>query len=195
MSQIKIIATDLDIQPILHQVLDNPHDWQMVSGLAKNNPNKIGGDQEPPGFLPLTMGVASPGEDIKNSEKQKNTPIYTKYTQVHHFWKTWGIREHSRAAFFKLKPGGRVGTHIDDGKYYLLRDRYHLALQGNYMYHVGDEELIVPPGTFFWFNNKIPHGAYNFDDVDRISLVFDVPHSPSNPQHKLEEVSSVFNPL
>ena len=87
MSQIKIIATDLDIQPILHQVLDNPHDWQMVSGLAKNNPNKIGGDQEPPGFLPLTMGVASPGEDIKNSEKQKNTPIYTKYTQVHHFWK------------------------------------------------------------------------------------------------------------
>ena len=70
MSQIKIIATDLDIQPILHQVLDNPHDWQMVSGLAKNNPNKIGGDQEPPGFLPLTMGVASPGEDIKNSEKQ-----------------------------------------------------------------------------------------------------------------------------
>ena len=75
--------------------------------------------------------------------------------------------------------------HIDEGTYYLNKDRYHLSLQSRYQYYVGDETMLVEPGTFFWFNNKIPHGAINVGDVDRISLVFDVPHNQSNPHHKL----------
>jgi hypothetical protein len=46
--------------------------------------------------------------------------------------------------------------------------------------------MIVEPGTFFWFNNKIKHGAINIGDVDRISLVFDVPHNINNPHHEIQ---------
>ena len=66
------------------------------------------------------------------------------------------------------------------------KDRYHLSLQSRYHYTVGDEEMIVETGTFFWFNNKLPHSAHNIGDVDRISLVWDVPHNKHNPHHKVK---------
>ena len=48
-------------------------------------------------------------------------------------------------------------------------------------YMVGDEEVIVEPGTLLWFNNKIMHGTENIGDCIRITFVFDVPHSKWNP--------------
>jgi mannose-6-phosphate isomerase-like protein (cupin superfamily) len=46
---------------------------------------------------------------------------------------------------------------------------------------VGDEEVIVEPGTFLWFNNKLPHGTENIGDCTRITFVIDVLHGPDNP--------------
>jgi quercetin dioxygenase-like cupin family protein len=56
-----------------------------------------------------------------------------------------------------------------------------LSIQGRYEYSVGDESVIVEPGTLLWFNNKLLHGTVNVGDVDRITFVFDVPHSKNNP--------------
>ena len=185
MKNIKILTYDWNVTPILDQINANPEDWQMVANMAADDASKYGGDLNPPGFLPLTMGVVSSQiEDIKNSEKMKLTPLYQKYSEVMRFWYQWGFEQHSRAAFFRLKPGGKVGTHIDEGTYYLKKDRYHLALQGVYKYHVGNEELIVKPGMFFWFDNKLSHGTEVISEDDRITLVFDAPHSPNNPQHR-----------
>jgi mannose-6-phosphate isomerase-like protein (cupin superfamily) len=80
-----------------------------------------------------------------------------------------------------LPVGGKVGKHIDMGSYYQTRDRYHLSIQGRYKYMVGDEEVIVEPGTLLWFNNKLEHGTENLGDGVRITFVFDVPHSKKNP--------------
>jgi hypothetical protein len=41
--------------------------------------------------------------------------------------------------------------------------------------------VIVEPGTFLWFNNKLPHGTENIGDETRITFVIDVPHDPKNP--------------
>jgi hypothetical protein len=46
---------------------------------------------------------------------------------------------------------------------------------------VGDEEVIVEPGTFLWFNNKLPHGTENIGDCTRITFVIDVLHGSDNP--------------
>ena len=78
-----------------------------------------------------------------------------------------------------------VGAHIDEGTYYLDKDRYHLSITGQYQYFVGEESIVVDPGTLLWFNNKMPHGTVNTGDVTRIIFVFDVPHSPNNPQHSI----------
>lgn len=176
-SNFRFIAR-FDPDPILKQVYDNWGDWKMIAGMGSN----IGGDKNPLGFLPLTMGVQfSPEHNIKDSELQKNTPVYSKYTEIIKFLNSHGITKHNRAAFFKLPVGGKVLRHIDDGSYYLTKDRYHVSLQGKYRYCVGDECHVIEPGTFFWFNNKIPHDAENVGDNERITFVFDTPHSENNP--------------
>ena len=177
MSNFKFWETNADISKILQQVLSNPDDWHVVSKM-KN----IAGEMKPYGFLPLVMAVVEKeGDNPKNTELQKTTPLYNKYTEIRKWLKQHGITQTSRAAFFRLKPGDSVGEHIDDGKYYLTRDRFHLSLQGRYLYTVGNEQHIIEPGTFFWFNNKIPHSAKNVADIDRLTFVFDVPHSLDHP--------------
>jgi hypothetical protein len=37
------------------------------------------------------------------------------------------------------------------------------------------EEVIIEPGTLFWFDNKKNHMAENIGDVPRIAFIFDVP--------------------
>ena len=176
MSNFRFIDMNAPIAPILQQVLDRPQDWDEVSTYAQT-----GGDKNPYGFLPMTMAVVEPGADAKNAEGLRNTPLRQNYDRIYHYLSQHSIRAHSRAAFFRLKPGHSVGWHIDEGTYYLTQDRSHLSLQGHYRYTVGDESHIIKPGTFFWFDNKKKHTALNVDDVDRITFVFDVPHSPSNP--------------
>ena len=75
-----------------------------------------------------------------------------------------------------IPVGEMVGAHIDEGTYYLDKDRYHLSIQGQYKYFVGNEDIVVDAGTLLWFNNKIPHGTVNLGDETRITFVFDVPH-------------------
>ena len=177
MSNFKFWETNLDVTKICQQLLDNPNDWQVVSKM-KN----IAGDLKPYGFLPLVMAVVkNEGDNPKNTELQKTTPMFNRYTEIRKWLKSRSITQTSRAAFFKLAIGGEVLTHIDDGTYYLTRDRFHLSLQGRYLYTVGDEQHIIEPGTFFWFNNKIPHSAKQIGDQERLTFVFDVPHSLEHP--------------
>jgi len=184
MKHIKIISKTYNFKPMLNQVLENYDDFDWIS---KNEEHaSYGGSLTPPGFLPLCMGVLDNTKTtIKDSELLKKTKLYDKYNTVHKFWYDWKFRQHSRAAFFRLKPGGTVGSHIDDGTYYINKDRYHFSLQGIYRYKVDNEEIIVEPGTFFWFNNKLYHEAENISNIDRITLVFDSPHNKHNPHHKL----------
>jgi quercetin dioxygenase-like cupin family protein len=177
MSNFRFISLSEVYEPILQKILDNPEDWNAVSTY-----NNTAGEKNPYGFLPLVMAtVPSIRVSPKNSEDQQNTPLFDKYHEVHEWLRSWNIQKTSRAAFFRLKPGDSVGRHIDEGTYYLSRDRYHFALQGEYLYNVDGEEHIIKPGTFFWFNNKLPHSAKNIGTVDRITFVFDVPYSQNNP--------------
>ena len=176
MSNFRFIDNDVFVGPILRQVLDNPNDWNQVSTYSQT-----GGDKNPYGFLPMTMAVVPPGEDPKNAEGLRDTPLRSKYTSIYQYLSQYGITTHSRAAFFRLRPGDSVGWHIDEGTYYLTKDRYHVSLQGEYQYTVEDETHIIKPGTFFWFNNKKKHTALNISNVDRVTFVFDVPHHANNP--------------
>jgi hypothetical protein len=176
MSNFRFIHKDLDVSNILQQVLDNPTDWKSVSTYEHT-----GGDKDPPGFLPMIMAVVKDGENPKNSELLAMTPLAEHYPAIFNWLKSQGITRMARSAFFKLPVNSCVATHIDDGTYYLTKDRFHLSLQGRYLYTVDDEEHIIEPGTFFWFDNKKPHSALNVDSVDRITFVFDVPHDLDHP--------------
>ena len=176
-SNFRFISYNENYEPLLKQVKDNPDDWKAVSTYENT-----GGNKNPYGFLPLIMAVVNDEfPEPKNTEMLRPSPMFSKYTAATDWLKSKGFKTVSRCAFFRIQVGGGVGRHIDEGTYYLNKDRYHFALQGRYRYECGGEEHIIEPGTFFWFDNKQPHFAENISDVERITLVFDVPHSPDNP--------------
>ena len=71
------------------------------------------------------------------------------------------------------KPTPAYGRHTE-----VLRiiEKEMPGIAGQYQYFVGNETVIVDPGTLLWFNNKMPHGTVNLGDETRITFVFDMPH-------------------
>lgn len=173
----KIIETGIDVSKILKQVHDNSQDWKEIKKICG-----ISGNIEVQTVIPLTLGVTDNSISTVNvSEQQFNTPLYRKYTEMTKWLYDKGFKDHSRAAFFKLYVGGDIMPHREVTSYYTTRDRYHLSLQGTYNFWVGDENYIITPGTFFWFDNKESHSAYNIGENERISFVWDAPMRENNP--------------
>jgi hypothetical protein len=185
MKNIRIIETGIDVG-FVQDVLDaHADDW----GSQKNLP---GVDLQDPDrlytvvdVLQLIMGgIEWDGQYVGDSELCYQTPAL-----AHHMPLVNWLRErfHSvrRCAFFKIPVGHQVDRHTDFGMYYLDKDRYHLSISGTYKYTVYDgldkEEVIIEPGTLFWFDNKKEHESANIGDVPRVAFIFDVPMNPGNP--------------
>ncbi len=183
MKHIKIIQTEIDVSKILKQLLDNPNDWNAIN---KNNDIQRNGIHlekyynnkwsMQPGMIPITLGVVKNSQDdIYESMLCKNTEFYEKNTEIISWLKNAGYGNHARAAFLKLPARMTWGRHFDPGMYHKNNDRYHLSIQGKYIYEVGGEQIIANPGTLFWFDNKQYHTARNLEDYDRITFSFDIP--------------------
>ena len=82
----------------------------------------------------------------------------------------------ARAQIVRLLPGSMVLRHIDEGAYYLSRNRYHLVIDspdGSPM-RAGGESVTMVEGELWWFDNKAPHEAFNPGRSWRTHLIFDV---------------------
>jgi hypothetical protein len=189
MKNIRIIKKDIDVSGILNQLEQYPDDWGNVSRMK-------GVDRQDPhtklvtsGVLQLVMGgISKPGEFIGDTEICVPTDATTRHIEIQKWLSTLNLKV-GRCAFLKTEPGGMTGKHIDEGNYYLTKDRYHLAIKGIYRYTVWDnpdddstkEVVVVAPGTFFWFDNKKNHMAENIGPAERIAFIFDVPMAANNP--------------
>lgn len=183
LTNIKIIKTKINVSKILAQLKQYPEDWGSQTHI---NSAKSLLDQGFPevnaGVLQLVMGgVETMDQYVGDTEICIPTAAIKHHTEAVRFMQR-NFNKFSRCGFLSLPVGGIVGAHIDLGDYYLTRDRYHLAIQGEYEYTVDGETVLVKPGTLLWFNNKLEHGAKNVGDCVRITFVFDVPHSKHNPK-------------
>ena len=180
MKNIRIIKTGVDVSRILNQLQQYPEDWgsqKNIENTKQQDPTKYTTTAD---VLQLIMGgVETEEQYVGNTEICIQTPAYEKHTEIINYLRKY-FKKLRRCGFLALPVGQIVGTHIDEGTYYLTKDRYHLSIQGKYEYTVGEETVIVEPGTLFWFNNKLPHKAVNIGDNVRITFVFDVPHHKRN---------------
>lgn len=84
--------------------------------------------------------------------------------------------EPQRAMYVRLAPRRQVYRHTDVGEYYLVRDRYHLVIQseGGSPLTSGHERNLLHEGELWWFDNKLPHEAFNESNAWRVHLIFDL---------------------
>ena len=181
MKSIEIIKKNINVDRVVKQLKKNPQDWDHQKHL-KDSKSLVdrGFDDLPISALQLIMGgVKKEGDFVGDSEINIRTPAYEHHTEIRKILrKEFKGKPLHRCGFLSLPIDGYVGAHIDEGTYYLTRNRYHLAIKGKYQYFCGNETAIVDAGTLFWFNNKMTHGAVNLGEETRITFVFDIPHEP-----------------
>ena len=177
MNSIEVIKTGIDVVEVLKQLKEYHKDWYIQRKGTDTLLERGYADIEV-GNLQLIMGAVKKKKDfVGDSELCRPTEAYKRHTEIIKIIKRempgWEIH---RCGFLLLPVDGYVGAHIDEGTYYKTRDRYHLAIAGQYQYFVGNQTIIVDPGTLLWFNNKLPHGTVNTADEPRVTFVFDMPH-------------------
>ena len=180
MNNIKILKKGIDVSKVIDQLEQYSDDWYIQRRGTDTLLERGYADIEV-GNLQLIMGAVKKKEDfVGNSELNKPTPAYQRHTEVLKIVKReLPGRDVHRCGFLSLPIDGYVGAHVDEGTYYKTRDRYHLSIEGRYQYFVGEETVIVDPGTLMWFNNKKPHGTVNLGEETRITFVFDMPRGSS----------------
>tara|TARA_X000000368_G_scaffold100782_1_gene77709 strand:+ start:399 stop:932 length:534 start_codon:yes stop_codon:yes gene_type:complete len=175
MKNISVLKTGIDVSKIVEQLNKNPSDWGSQKGIDNTeikDPHQYITSVD---VLQLVMGGITESEkNVGNTEICIKTPAYDHHTEIVNYLSK-RFPTIYRCGFLALPVGEIVGAHIDEGTYYQDKDRYHLSIEGQYEYIVGNERITVDPGTLLWFNNKIPHGTVNLGDVTRITFVFDVP--------------------
>lgn len=85
------------------------------------------------------------------------------------------IAELGRLMVVRLKPGGYIDPHTDEGAYAENFSRFHIALQaenGN-VFHCGQETAHMRTGEAWWFNHRVEHEVANLSANPRVHLIFD----------------------
>ena len=177
MKNIKILKKGINVKKVLKQLKKYSDDWYIQRKGTDTLLERGYADIEV-GNLQLIMGAITKKEDfVGDSELSRPTKAYQRHTEVIKIIKReLPGREIHRCGFLSLPIDGYVGAHIDEGTYYQTRDRYHLSIAGQYQYFVGNDTVIVDPGTLMGFNKKEPHGTVNLGDETRVTFVFDMPH-------------------
>lgn len=108
-------------------------------------------------------------------------------------YRAWGelvhLREHAldlmrrvggiglgRVIVTRIKPGGRILPHIDEGAPATFYTRYQIALQSlpGCNFRIEDETVNMPSGSVWWINNRVEHEVINNSVDDRIVCIVDV---------------------
>lgn len=81
-----------------------------------------------------------------------------------------------RVMLTKLKVGGAIVPHMDEGLYADIYDRFHLCVDGGWAnsFQCGGETIYPSPSHGFWFNHKREHSVENASPVERIHLIIDI---------------------
>jgi len=82
----------------------------------------------------------------------------------------------ARAMLTVLEPGGTIMWHRDDGPYHDKHARFHIPLVTNpgVTLYSGNEQVHMPVGSVWWFNNRAVHSAANWGASMRIHLIFEM---------------------
>lgn len=178
-SRFRRIESSIDIVPILAEIDAHPEIW----GIDARRQEQVAVQRETETVaITLHRGESSFREARRRwpfAYRGHPTEVAARLPQVLSFVDRLTRSLHGRvgrAALVRLRPWGRVYEHVDRGLYYQLRDRYHLVLRSPLGSRLSaeSEEVRMRQGELWWFDNRLPHEAFNDDDTPRVHLIVDV---------------------
>lgn len=185
MNNFQLIASDMDITPLLLAIKMKPHLWREDTYL-RDYPQGPFGEVE---SIMLRFPVKSVREtqaelDAHLSQIDQHESIdYPAYKILSEarpliMWlmSRVGGERLGRCMINKVKPGGQIYPHADTPAHAEYYSRFHIVLQSNpeSRFRAGDETVNMAAGDIWWFDNKQEHDVINHGTTDRIHLVVDI---------------------
>lgn len=193
------IRSGIDIAPLLAEIQAQEHAWQINTSRQDKIPV-----QRDTHTIFIRSAIARPDLDPNENQESKLTATSALFPKALALMTEIAKElnaELSRAVIVRLKPKSQVYPHIDNGSYYVLRNRYHLVLRSatGSVLASGDEEVRMQEGELWWFNNKQFHHAVNDSDEWRIHYIFDLlpvenQHLGVNPMERRPSASLSLRP-
>lgn len=170
------IADGIDVGPLLAKLDANPDLWA-IDTRRQNAPGSAHHDTE-------CIVLRGPGDDtlanFAEDLTSEPTPLMAAFLPEMHpvldpILNRIGAMKVGRMLLARLKPGGVIDLHADEGAYAKAHSRFHIVLtsdEGN-VFLVEDEEAHMQPGSCWWFAHRRPHTVRNLSDRPRVHLIVD----------------------
>ncbi len=172
------VADNVNVLPMLKEVALQWFDFSWDTGRQDTIP-----EQRMTKTIYLRRAKLKTTDIHEDVDTTRDTATYIRYPKVREFME-WFEKEYGgevyRVLIVYLPKDGVVDPHIDYGKYYANKDRFHLVLSGYYenivavptQYEDTDREL-YSAGELWWFDNKKTHYVENKSEIPRIAIIFD----------------------
>lgn len=180
MQNFRRLASGLDVVPLLNAIWGQPQLWEQIVArqLTPGSPHK---DTE---TIYCRWADKLTVDACFNDLKAVDYPALDKLPEVRGLVEEaflgTTIQELGRIIIVKLKPGGVIDAHVDEGAYADRYERFHLCLTSNegswFRSALNDnaaEFVHMQPGEFWWFNHKREHQFFNTGDTARIHMIVD----------------------
>lgn len=171
------MQTQIDVLPLCHAIERQPELWNqndMRSTYPGSPHNEVDDiwlrfDENPTDLKSVMDGHESVNYPALLALPQARPLIFGLMARVE------GERL-GRTMITRLKPGARIGAHVDSGDHAAYYDRYHVVLQGcaGSMFECGGETVNMRTGELWWFDNGVEHAVANNSADDRIHLIVDI---------------------
>lgn len=174
------IAEGLTVQPLLDALAQHPGLWGQITA-RQDMPGSPHKDTQCI-FLrwPADQSIWAAFHDLTNEDYPAAKVLAPAASHLVHdvVVEHLGIpgAQLGRVLLTKLKPGGVIIPHFDQGPYADQFDRFHVVLDaadGNVI-TVDGQDFIPVTGDLFWFNHKLVHSYRNESDRPRLHLIIDV---------------------
>lgn len=180
----KMIAEGLDVAPLLKKIEAQPHLWK-ENTTRQSYPGSAHADTETI-YLRWARDQSLQGAWFDLTSEDRLDTISALAPEVFPLLQTVCAKilgpdaaafntRIGRVILVKLKPGGVITEHVDEGPYADKYERFHVCLTGHSMFYVDTASEVMRPGELRWFNHKRPHkvDAY-LTQGDRIHLILDI---------------------
>ena len=177
MKNFQLLDSGIDVQPLLDAIERRPEMWKDIT-IRQEFEGTCHADTE-------TIFLVGPDEFTVESYMGTTSAIpYHACVELseeldpilnHFFGNVIQATEIGRILIVKLKAGGKVLEHIDEGTYADYYSRFHICLSGDEgsTLTAGDETQHFAKGEAWWFNHKALHSAENVSDKPRIHMILD----------------------
>lgn len=178
MRNFKLIGQGFDVKPMVAAIERNPELWDKVT-IRQSYEGSAHADTQciyirgPRAFTPEMyfndLGSLDCGDEIMALDPELGALLRPIIND------TLKVEQLGRILIVKLKAGGQLTPHIDEGAYADHFSRFHLCLtggNGNALV-AGDESATFQPNELWWFDHKTTHWAVNGSDQDRIHIIID----------------------